>query len=163
MRVAWFSPLPPEPSGVAVYNRHLLASLDAELAIDRFVDARRHSTAVELQLRGMLPGSRHAPHSRRVFDAHDFIWKHERQPYDVIVYQLGNASCHDYIWAYLARYPGLVVLHDPRLHHARARQLLKHGRFDDYRREFWYDHPDATRDFVEYAVEGLGGSIYYFW
>ena len=63
------------------------------------------------------------------------------------------------MWAYLARYPGLVVLHDPRLHHARARQLLSRRRFDDYRHEFWYDHPDARRDFVEYAVEGLGGPI----
>ena len=41
--------------------------------------------------------------------------------------------------------------------------LLKQNRFDDYRDEFWYDHPDAIADFVEYAVEGLGGSIYYFW
>jgi glycosyltransferase involved in cell wall biosynthesis len=55
------------------------------------------------------------------------------------------------------------VLHDPRLHHARARQLLQRERFDDYRREFWHDHPEARRDVVEYAVEGLGGPIYYFW
>ena len=151
MRVAWFSPLPPERSGVAIYNRDLLARLDHELAIDRFVDNSRNPTAAELG------------EGLHVFDAHDFIWKHKREPYDLITYQLGNASCHDYIWAYLARYPGLVVLHDPRLHHARARQLLARERFDDYRQEFWYDHPDATRDFVEYAVEGLGGSIYYYW
>src|SRR5205814_4151638 len=53
--------------------------------------------------------------------------------------------------------------HDPRLHQARARQLLHSGRFDDYRREFWYDHPAAVSNFVEYAVEGLGGPIYYTW
>jgi glycosyltransferase involved in cell wall biosynthesis len=80
-----------------------------------------------------------------------------------VVYQLGNAPCHDYMWAYVARYPGLVVLHDARLHHARARRLLNEERFDDYRRELAYDHPDARADFAEYAVEGLGGSIYYFW
>ena len=67
------------------------------------------------------------------------------------------------MWAYLAAFPGLVVLHDARLHHARARRLLKDRRFDDYRRELAYDHPDARPDFAEYAVEGLGGSIYYFW
>ena len=61
------------------------------------------------------------------------------------------------MWAYLARYPGLVVLHDARLHHARARSLLNQQRFDDYRREFRYDHPDAPAGFAEYAVEGLGG------
>jgi len=144
MRVAWFSPLPPVTSGIASVNAALLPRLDAELVIDRFADTPARCAA-------------------RVFDAHDFVWMARRAPYDLIVYQLGNASCHDYMWAYLAAYPGLVVLHDPRLHHARARQLLQQQRADDYRAEFWYDHPDAVRDFVEYAVAGLGGPIYYSW
>lgn len=148
MRIAWFSPLPPVPSGIAASNATLLMRLDEECAIDRFVDA--------------AAGAPH-PSQPRTFDAHDFVWKQQRVPYDLVAYQLGNAPCHDYIWAYLARYPGLVVLHDPRLHQARARQLLSRGRHDDYRHEFWYDHPDARRDFVEYAVEGLGGPIYHFW
>ena len=144
VRIAWFSPLPPVRSGIASVNAALLAQLDAELAIDRFVDAPAVASA-------------------RVFNAHDFVWKARRTPYDLVVYQLGNASCHDYMWAYLTAYPGLVVLHDPRLHHARARQLLQGGRADDYRREFWYDHPHAVRDVVEYAVAGLSGPIYYTW
>ena len=44
-----------------------------------------------------------------------------------------------------------------------ARRLLNERRLDDYRHEFAYDHPDARADFAEYAVEGLGGSIYCFW
>jgi glycosyltransferase involved in cell wall biosynthesis len=67
------------------------------------------------------------------------------------------------MWGYLVAHPGLVVVHDARLHQARARDLLAQERFDDYRREFWYDHPEARRDFVEYAVAGLGGPIYYCW
>jgi len=67
------------------------------------------------------------------------------------------------MWAYLVAFPGLVVLHDTRLHHARARSLLQQRRFDDYRRELQYDHPDAASGFAEYVVEGLGGSISYFW
>jgi glycosyltransferase involved in cell wall biosynthesis len=135
MRVAWFSPLPPVRSGVASVNATLLPRLDDSFAIDRFTER----------------------------SAHDFVWRNRRQPFDLVVYQLGNASYHDYMWGYLARYPGLVVLHDPRLHHARARQLLQSGRFDDYRREFRYDHPDAVADFAEYAVAGLGGPIYHQW
>ena len=146
MRIAWFSPLPPVRSGIASDNAALLARLDAALAIDRYVE-----------------GAGRRPAGARVFDAHDFVWKQQREPYDLVVYQLGNASCHDYIWAYLAMYPGLVVLHDPRLHHARAQHLLRLGRFDDYRAEFRYDHPGAPADAAEYAVQGLSGSIYYFW
>jgi glycosyltransferase involved in cell wall biosynthesis len=135
MRLAWFSPLPPTRSGIAAYTAELLPALSATHVVDRYDESA----------------------------AHDFIWKMRREPYDLIVYQLGNAPYHDYMWAYLARYPGLVVLHDARLHHARARRLLNQRRFDDYRREFRYDHPDARPEFAEYAVEGLGGSIYYFW
>jgi glycosyltransferase involved in cell wall biosynthesis len=150
MRVAWFSPLPPVRSGIATVNAALLERLDGAMAIDCFVDRRAYQQT-------------RPPRERRVFDAHDFVWKMRRAPYDLVVYQLGNAAWHDYMWAYLARYPGLAVLHDPRLHHARARLLLQQGRADDYRAEFWYDHPAAVRDFVEYAVVGLGGPIYYAW
>src|SRR5882672_10919803 len=135
MRLAWFSPCPPERSGIAAYSAELLPLLSIGHAIDRVPE----------------------------LGAHDFVWKHRRHPYDLVVYQLGNAPCHDYMWGYLAAFPGLVVLHDARLHQARARDLLRQERFDDYRREFWYDHPDARRDFVEYAVAGLGGPIYYCW
>ena len=135
MRIAWFSPFPPERSGIATYSTEIVPLLSSTHRIDR------------------VPES----------SAHDFVWQHRRDPYDLVVYQLGNAPCHDYMWAYLAAFPGLVVLHDARLHHARARRLLKDRRFDDYRRELAYDHPDARPDVAEYAVEGLGGPIYYFW
>jgi glycosyltransferase involved in cell wall biosynthesis len=145
LRLAWFSPLPPVRSGIATDSAELLERLDSHFTIDRFVE----SPAV--------------PAAERVFDAHDFVWKHRLDPYNLVVYQLGNNTHHDYIWAYLTSYPGLVVVHDPKLHHARARQLLQHGRCDDYRREFRFDHPHASPDFVEFAVEGLGGPIYYLW
>jgi glycosyltransferase involved in cell wall biosynthesis len=156
MRVAWFSPLPPAPSGIASYSAEvlpLLDELDGGVSIDRFVDSPdgRRGGSGPAGVRG-LP---------RVFIAHDFVWKQQRAPYDLVVYQLGNAPWHDYMWAYLARYPGLVILHDVRLHHARARHLLHQRRFDDYRREFRYSHPDAPEEVAEYAVEGLSGSIYY--
>jgi glycosyltransferase involved in cell wall biosynthesis len=146
-RLSWFTPLPPVKSGIAQYSCELLPALSSLYQIDVFVD--RKSTS---------PGERIA-----VFDAHDFLWKHRRDPYDLCVYQMGNAPCHDYMWAYVVRYPGLVVLHDGQLHHARARQLLEQRRYDDYRSEFRFNHPDADPDVAELGVEGLLGSMTYFW
>src|SRR6185436_14765134 len=97
MRIAWFSPLPPERSGIAAYSANLVPRLAQAHAIDCWSGANRQ----------------------------DFLWTARRDPYDLFIYQLGNAPCHDYMWAYLAAFPGLVVLHDARLHHARARRLLK--------------------------------------
>lgn len=147
-RLAWFTPLPPARSGIAHYSRELLPVLASSHQIDLFVDGAP----------GRLTGAASA-----VFDAHDFVWKHRRDPYDLIVYQMGNAPCHDYMWGYLCRYPGLVVLHDGQLHHARARLLLQQKRADDYRNEFRFNHPDANVDIAELGVAGLLGSMTYLW
>jgi len=61
------------------------------------------------------------------------------------------------------RYPGLVVLHDGQLHQARARLLLKQKRYEDYRAEFEYNHPDARADIAYLGIAGLLGSLHYFW
>ena len=99
-----------------------------------------------------------------LFDAHDFVWRQARTPYDLTVYQLGNATCHDYMWAYLARYPGLVVLHDGQLHQSRARALLAGKRESRYRAEFRFDHPDAPPGVADLGIEGiLGNSLAYLW
>ena len=136
MRIAWFSPLPPARTGIADYSASVLPLLDAAgLAIDRFEER----------------------------NAHDFVWRHRRAAYDLVVYQLGNAPWHDFMWGYLFQYPGLVVLHDAMLHHARAAQLLRARRVDDYRAEFAWNHPEAPPAAAELAVEGLGGPALYFW
>ena len=135
MTIAWFSPLPPDRSGIAAYSAELLHRLGGELSIDSYPER----------------------------SAHEFVWRAQRHPYDLVVYHLGNSRVHDYMWAFMLRYPGLVVLHDARLHHSRARLLLAAGRTDDYRAEFIFNHPGARPAAAEYAVEGLAGSIYYFW
>jgi glycosyltransferase involved in cell wall biosynthesis len=144
-RLAWFSPMPPVRTGPAADSAALVAQLRAEHYIDVFVDE---------------PVARVAPHTR---SAHDFVWLHQQQPYDLTVYQLGNSSHHDYLWPYLFRYPGLTVLHDGHLHHARAATLLGSRRADDYRAEFAWNHPDADRDLAELAVAGFDNHLHYAW
>lgn len=150
-RLAWFTPLPPIKSGISRYNTELLPLVAGNCQIDLFVDGP--------------PESFDVPAGMRTFSAFDFLWKQRQRPYDLAVYQLGNAPCHDYMWGYLVRYPGLAVLHDGQLHHARGRMLLKRlcPRKDDYRREFWFNHPEAQPDLAELGVQGLLGSLTYLW
>jgi glycosyltransferase involved in cell wall biosynthesis len=145
MRLAWFSPVPPVPSGIAACSAGLVAALGAEHAIDVYVDE---------------PVTRLAPGTR---SAHEFVWRHRRDPYDLTVYQLGNSSHHDFLWPYLFRYPGLAVLHDAHLHHARAAALLRTRRPGDYRVEFAWNHPAARADLAEVAVAGFDNHLYYAW
>ena len=138
MRIAWFSPLPPSTSGIAAYSAELLPLLDARShVIDRFT----------------------------ADNAQDFVWKTRRAPYDLVVYQMGNAACHDYMWAYLFHYRGLVVLHDAQLHQARALALTKRWlpRRDDYLAEFVANHPDAPPAIGDVVAAGFGQSLYPHW
>jgi glycosyltransferase involved in cell wall biosynthesis len=148
--IAWFSPMPPARSGVAIYSAEVVAALRREYSIDVYVDGPR--TPVE-----PVPG---APAART---AHDFVGEHIKRPYDLIVYQLGNSSHHDYLWPYLFRYPGLVVLHDVHLHHARAAALLRTKRAVHYREEFHANHPAVSVDVAEVAVAGFDTHLLYEW
>jgi len=151
-RIAWFTPPPPSRSGIAQYNWELLPFLARHHQIDLFVDVRPEDSSTP-------------DDGIRLFNAYDFIWRERERAYDLVVYQLGNAPCHDFMWAYLTRYPGLVVLHDGQLHHARGRMLLQQWkpRQDDYREEFWFNHPLAKKDIAELGAVGLLGSLTYFW
>jgi glycosyltransferase involved in cell wall biosynthesis len=149
-RLAWFSPVPPSRSGIAAYSEEILPVLAARWQIDVFTAPAEP---------GVPRPAGHPP----VFEAHDFTWKHYTAPYDLVVYQLGNAMCHGFMWPYLFRHPGLVVLHDAQLHHARARALLAHGRVEDYRAEFHANHPGAPEDAPELVIRDLADASYYFW
>jgi len=148
-RLAWFSPMPPARSGVAAVSAGLIPALRAWFEVDVFVE------------RTPAPPAPFQTDTAR--SAHDFVWLHRRAPYDLVIYQLGNASVHDYMWPYLFRYPGLVVLHDGRVHHARAAALLRQGRARDYRSEFAACHPEAADGLAELAVAGFDNPIHYNW
>jgi glycosyltransferase involved in cell wall biosynthesis len=144
--------MPPVRSGIADYTRDLTTALGAELEIDLFVATPAEEAAVR---ESRLPV--HCAIAR------DFPWRERRTPYDLTIYQMGNSWCHDYMWPYVFRYPGLVVLHDGQLHHARAWSLLRRGRADDYRAELAFNHPELPREAAEPALSGFGGSLYYLW
>jgi glycosyltransferase involved in cell wall biosynthesis len=150
MRLAWFSPMPPVPSGIATCSAELVRELGKRHTIDVYV----HTSAST---------STNSVSETRVRSAHDFVWRNQRQPYDLTVYQVGNSSHHDYVWPYLFRYPGLTVLHDAHLHHARAAALLRTKRPADFRAEFAANHPNVSVDLAELAVAGFDTHMYYQW
>ncbi len=162
-RLAWFAPLPPVRSGIAAYNAELLPRLADWYTIDVFVDDARRIDRDGAARRVELERAAGGPARLRIRDAHDFVWLHAQRPYDLVVYQMGNETCHDYMWAYLVRYPGLVVLHDGHLHHARAGALLRRGRVDDYRLELAYAHPEIPPGAARVGALGWLGTMQYFW
>jgi glycosyltransferase involved in cell wall biosynthesis len=150
MRLAWFSPLPPIRSGIADYSADVLRAIAPSHAVDVFVQSQAE-----------LAWGRES--GLQVQPAHDFVWRQHRAPYDLTVFQVGNAWCHEYLWPYMVQFPGLVVLHDGQLHHARAWSLLRRRRENDYRAELRFAHPQLSPDAAELAIAGFDGPIYYAW
>ena len=110
-RLAFCSPLPPEPTGIADYSAEVLTLLGDAHEIDVF-----HGQAAV--------ASDAIPPACGVFPAAALPERHRERPYDLAIHQLGNAPGHAFVYPLLARVPGLLVLHDLVLHHSRAAMLL---------------------------------------
>jgi glycosyltransferase involved in cell wall biosynthesis len=120
VRIAFLSPLPPAPTGIADYSAEVLALLAGVHEIEVFHNQRE----VE---RDRLPAD------CRVRPVAKFRSSHAERPYDLAIYQLGNGPAHAFLYPLLARIPGLVVLHDFVLHHSRARTFLDSPEAAEYR------------------------------
>ena len=152
MRLAVFTPLPPVRSGIADYAVELLDGLGSRHQIQVYAASRDE----------VLSWSGRASRFT-VHDAHEFVWTTHRSAHDRVIFQAGNSWCHDYMWPYVFRYRGLVVLHDAQLHHARAWSLLRRKRIADYRAELRFNHPELPPEGAEPAIHGFAGPLYYAW
>ena len=151
MRVAWFSPLPPDASGIAAYSAEVVPLLAPRFGALDLYSAPSPASEVGATLHAIHPV--------------EFTWRHRRQPYDLVVYQLGNSKAHDFMWSFLFRYPGLLVLHDAQVHQARALWLLSRlePRLSDYLAEVRASHPEASPDLGYLFAAGLGGELFRLW
>ena len=114
MRLAIVSPLPPAASGIADYTVDLVALAAPRHEIELF-----HAQEV-VHASGLPPGL--ALHA-----AAELPQRHGERAFDLVVYQMGNGRLHDFLYDLVSRVPGLLVLHDLVLHHARAAQFLEAG------------------------------------
>ena len=123
LRLAYFSPLPPQRTGIADYSADLLLALSSLSATTLFVD---DPEAIAPYLKAQFP--------IRPITA----YPEERWAYDLALYQMGNSVFHGAIYEMALRYPGVVVLHDYVLHHLIATLTVGAGNFAAYVREMAY-------------------------
>jgi glycosyltransferase involved in cell wall biosynthesis len=121
-RLAFFSPVPPAATGVADYAADVLPLLVPRYEVDVFHD----QAAPE---RDRLPAGAGLHHHT------EFSARQAARPYDLAVYQMGNGPAHDFVYEPLVRVPGLLVLHDLVLHHARGRMFLDSPQARAYARD----------------------------
>jgi len=75
--------------------------------------------------------------------------KFEPARFDVALYHVGNNAFHDFVYETALRHPGVVVMHEPNLHHLIADLTIRRGDWDAYVRECEYQGGEAARQFAE--------------
>jgi glycosyltransferase involved in cell wall biosynthesis len=101
--IIMFSPLPPRKNGIADYCWELLGPLSRVTNCTVVVDD------------GTLRAE--APTGVLVLEATEYCGRAAAFAPALHVYQMGNNRDHVYMLPFVARKPGLLVLHDPTLHH----------------------------------------------
>jgi SAM-dependent methyltransferase/glycosyltransferase involved in cell wall biosynthesis len=144
MKLAYFSPLNPQPSGISDYSEELLPYLAADAEITLFVD-------------GFEPSN---PEIRAQFTYRDY----RRNPgflqtlgdYDAVVYHMGNDHrYHAGMLEVVRRHPGIVVFHDFALQDFFLGLAQERGRMEVYLEEVAACHGyDTTREAAEALQRG---------
>lgn len=121
MKLALFSPLNPQKSGIADYSEELLPYLAKRAEIDIVIDV------------GITPTTEHIVKNFSIYPFTHFEQRHHQTPYDLCLYQMGNNTAyHRYMDASIQAHPGVVTLHDYVLHHFYAEIFAEEERYDEY-------------------------------
>ncbi len=98
MKIAHFSPLPPQQTGIAHYCAELLPYLSDYAEVDAYTTAEETAVSLSAQpITTFTPAMRYQ--------------------YDICLYHMGNhPAYHQEIYTALRRHPGIVVLHEVNLH-----------------------------------------------
>ncbi len=141
MRIAFFTPLNPIQSGISDYSEELLPVLARGAMVDIYIDKYRPTNAAITGQFAVRPAA-------------EFPAAQRAAPYDSIVYQMGNSPAHAYIYEMLARYPGVVVLHEFVLHHLRMWMALNAGRGGAYLAAMGQAYGEAGRALARRVLVG---------
>ena len=100
-RLAFFSPVPPQESGIADYSADIIHAIANDFLIDVYIDDGIEPDAV-------------LPDNINVLNHHSFSQNADN--YDYLLFQMGNSVYHYYMYPYIKRYGGILVLHDYNMH-----------------------------------------------
>jgi glycosyltransferase involved in cell wall biosynthesis len=148
MRLALVTPLPPEPTGIADYSAELAPALGARCDLTLY-----SAQPPRLPDRVTIPWR----------PASEFQGPAGTNGWDVALYQLGNSVFHEPAYRAALAWPGVVVLHDPILHHFISAITEHRGDRAGYLREMLYSHGVAGGRAARGALHRVRGVVAAAW
>lgn len=151
MRLAFFSPINPQKSGISDYTEELLPSLTPGADITLFIE------------KDVTPTNPHIAGHVAIFPYPEFERQHQQKPYDLCLYQMGNnTTCHRYMDAFIQKYPGIVTLHDYAIHHFYAQMFADEGRYDEYQADMQTFYGDFGAKIAARFRQGIRNDYVYY-
>jgi len=140
MKIAYFSPVSPQKTGVADYSEcELLPHLSRYIDIDIFTDVR-----VKPENEFLLEH----------FDIYPYTeYDRMKGSYDIPLYHMGNNQFHEYIYRSLVKNPGITVFHDIYLHGFLWNISIGQNKPDYYREEFEYCYGERGAKVADLALQ----------
>ncbi|WP_160044149.1 glycosyltransferase family 4 protein [Paenibacillus sp. USDA918EY] len=129
MRLAYFSPFPPQKSGIADYSEYLVSYLSKHAHVDLWVDNIEVSNIITSKY--------------NIFNyVEDPTLLENLNEYDSIIYNIGNNPYyHTNMYDVFLRYNGFVILHDFVLYYLITGYCLDYYSSKEmYLREFYYNY-----------------------
>lgn len=142
-RIAFFTPLPPIQSGISDYSVDILNAICTHFDIDVYIDDNYNVDCILNQ-------------NINIYN-HKSFKKNCNRYYDII-YQVGNSEYHIYMWHYIEKYKGTVVLHDFNLHLVVGHYALYLAKNDYklYRKYLLYDfNVEVVDSYLDSLKKGL--------
>jgi glycosyltransferase involved in cell wall biosynthesis len=139
MRVAFFTPVSPQKTGISDYSeQEILPHLAKFCDIDIFIDEN------------VTPSNKTLIND---FDIYPYsVFPTLEKNYDIPVYQMGNNPMHKFVYDTLIQYPGVVVLHDIFLHGFLWNMSLAQGDANKYIDTFKYCYGKKGEKIAQTAV-----------
>ncbi len=134
LKVAFVTPLNPLQSGISDYSEALVPALAESFDITLYSDCG-------------IPSNEFIRNQFEVYPVPSLLQHHLR--YDLRLYQVGNSPHHRNAFAVMRVLPGIVVLHEPFLHHG----LYWSSPLQFYRRELFYELGKPDWDYLHSLEE----------
>jgi len=148
VKIAYFTPINPQQSGISDFAEELLPGLSQYARIDLFTD-------------GIIPDNPAIRSAFRVYDIQDYDNASLRSTYDMAVFQVGNNYMgHRTIVNCFLKHGGILELHDVSLHHFLASLTLANDNRELYDRIIKYCHGRKGLEAAQEFFDGSAGSLW---
>jgi glycosyltransferase involved in cell wall biosynthesis len=144
MKIAYFSPLNPQRSGISDYSEALIPSLSKHCEIDLWVsnvDIANKDLKVNYRIINYIKDKKSI---------------NKLADYDAVIYNIGNnPHFHASIYDILLKHPGFIIQHDYVLYYLITGYYLDFlGEREKYIKEFYYNYNQSGIDAVKDILRG---------